>query len=49
MGFGHQWNLVELAMVFWSWESVQHRFATAASRSSIVSKCLLISGSSTSG
>ena len=29
MDFGHQWNLVEPAMVFWSRCSVQHRFATA--------------------
>jgi hypothetical protein len=27
MDFGHQWNLVEPAIVFWSWWSVQHRFA----------------------
>jgi hypothetical protein len=45
----HQWNLVDLAMVFWSSCSVQHRFATAVSRSSMLSKCLLTSGSSMSG
>ena len=47
--FGHQWKLVWRAMVWWSWWRWQHRAATAASRSSIVSKCLLESGSSTRG
>jgi hypothetical protein len=42
LDLGHQWNLVALAMVVRSSISAQHRLPTAASRSWMLSKCLLV-------